>query len=218
MNNAFVIDGNAERRAEVCRVLLGGGGHAEPFETTEEFLAFAPTEGLALVHDEGGAALRLCENLRDDPRLVPVIGYYHSPALESVVAAMQAGAASYLAWPFALGTFNREMERIGPAMQEGIDRKRRHAKARSLLAGLTAREREVLVCLITHGTNKAIAKELDISPRTVEKYRAAILVRLGVANSAQAIRVAVEGGAFDEAVTAGEAGDVNPRSSDDVIG
>ena len=52
--------------------------------------------------------------------------------------------------------------------------------------------------LISHGTNKAIAKQLDISPRTVEKYRAAILVRLGVANSAQAIRVAVEGGAFDE--------------------
>ena len=100
--------------------------------------------------------------------------------------------------PFTLQEFDAEMSRIDASLRLVMDRKRRSAQARSQLASLTGREREVLVSLISHGTNKAIAKQLDISPRTVEKYRAAILVRLGVANSAQAIRVAVEGGAFDD--------------------
>lgn len=206
MKTVFVIDTDAERRANVCRTLLEGNRHAEPFETIEEFLSFERSSGMALVHDGNGATSRLCAHLNDDPQHVPVIGYDNFPELGNAVMALQAGAASYLAWPFAMCAFTREIERIAPDMQESLERKRRHAKARSLLAKLTAREREVLVSLITHGTNKAIAKKLDISPRTVEKYRAAILVRLGVANSAQAIRVAVEGGAFDEAVTANDDG------------
>ena len=208
MNTIFVIDSHAERRAEVCRVLLQGDRHAEPFETCEEFLAFSRSDGLALVHDEDGAVIRLSEKLEADPRMVPLIGFDALPQLASVVAAMQAGAVSYLAWPFTLQEFETEIDRIDAGVREETDRKRRTAHARSLLASLTGREKEVLVSLISHGTNKAIAKQLDISPRTVEKYRAAILVRLGVANSAQAIRVAVEGGAFDDTA-------IDPGNHDD---
>ena len=219
MNAFFVIDSQADRRAEVCRVLLAGDGHAEPFDTIEEFLAFSRSQGLALGHNEGGAATRLCEMLGDDPRLVPVIGYEEAPALGRVVAAMQAGASSYLEWPFTLKSFMGEIERIEPLLGQGLDRKRRTARARSLLSGLTAREREVLVSLTSLGTNKAIAKHLDISPRTVEKYRAAILVRLGVENTAQAIRIAAEGGAFDDETGAALVGDAaRPVADDDLIG
>tara|TARA_B100000678_G_scaffold189551_1_gene158512 strand:- start:1684 stop:2328 length:645 start_codon:yes stop_codon:yes gene_type:complete len=199
MNNISVIDSDAERRADVCRVLLEGERHAEPFDSLGEFLAYSRSDGVALMHDRDGAVVKLCETTRESAQPVPVIGYANDPALEQAVAAMQAGAASYLAWPFTLETFADELDRIEPAIRREQERVRRFAQARSLLKGLTPREREVLVSLMTHGTNKAIAKELDISPRTVEKYRATILTRLGVDNSAQAIRVAVEGGAFDEA-------------------
>ena len=132
---------------------------------------------------------------------------------------MQKGAASYLAWPFALEAFTAEIDRIEPVISRALDRKRRTARARSLLAGLTAREREVLVSLTSHGTNKAIAKHLDISPRTVEKYRAAILVRLGVANTAQAIRIAAEGGAFDDVMGSDRMGEAaRAIAQDDIIG
>tara|TARA_R100000049_G_scaffold5315_1_gene15320 strand:+ start:2028 stop:2687 length:660 start_codon:yes stop_codon:yes gene_type:complete len=197
MDSFFVIDGNGERRAEISHVLMESGGHAEPFETIEEFLTFTSNEGTALISDEDGAATRLCEKMRDNPRLVPVVGYALSPDIGQVVAAMQAGAVSYLGWPFTRAALTDEVARIAPLVQRTLSERRRRAHASALLAGLTAREREVLVSLTTLGTNKAIAKELDISPRTVEKYRAAILVRLGVENSAQAIRIAVEGGAFD---------------------
>ncbi|GAB5348459.1 response regulator transcription factor [Alteriqipengyuania sp. 357] len=202
MDRIFVIDADFERRAEVCRIVLKGDAHAEPFESVSEFLAFGGSEGIALVHDADGATIGLCEKTRHTARPVPVIGYAAAPPLEQVVTAMQAGAASYFAWPFALPAIAAEVERLGPALRLQRERRRHLAQARALLAGLTAREREVLVCLITHGTNKAIANHLQISPRTVEKYRAAILKRLGVLNSAQAIRIAVEGGALDDPETA----------------
>ena len=195
------------------------GGHAEPFETIEEFLAFTSGEGTALVSDEDGAATRLCEKLRDHPRLVPVVGFALSPTTSQVVAAMQAGAVSYLGWPFSRAALTEEVARIAPMVQRALFQRRTRARASQLLAGLTAREREVLVCLTSLGTNKAIAKRLDISPRTVEKYRAAILVRLGVENSAQAIRIAVEGGAFDAERPVGSADGIDGRNAvADVIG
>ncbi|MEC8178237.1 MAG: LuxR C-terminal-related transcriptional regulator [Pseudomonadota bacterium] len=219
MDNVFVIDGSGERRAEIGHVLMEGGGHAEPFETIDEFLAFGSNEGTALVSDEDGAAIRLCEKMRDKPRLVPVVGYALSPDIGQVVAAMQAGAVSYLGWPFTRTTLTEELARIAPMVKRTLTEQRRRAHASALLAGLTAREREVLVSLTTLGTNKAIAKELDISPRTVEKYRATILVRLGVENSAQAIRVAVEGGALQAAQLVGSSSASTGRVAvGDVIG
>lgn len=216
MNTIFVIDSHAERRAEICRVLLQGKQHAEPFETPEEFAVYGHSEGLALIHDQDGAAARLCQKVRDNPLPVPVIGYDGDPPLANAVRTMQAGAVSYLAWPFTLERFAEEIARVEPLVRQGLARERRAARARALLAGLTAREREVLVSLISHGTNKAIAQQLDISPRTVEKYRAAILVRLGVANTAQAIRVAVEGGALDESDAADDAQETSRRRPDPI--
>ena len=220
MDNVFVIDTNGERRAELCHVLMDGGGHAEPFETIGEFLTFPSHQGTALVCDEdGGAAVRLCEKLRDNPKLVPVVGYAPSPEIGQVVAAMQAGAVSYLSWPFTRTALSEEMERIAPKVESTLYGRRKRARASALMARLTAREREVLVNLTALGTNKAIAKNLEISPRTVEKYRAAILVRLGVENSAQAIRIAVEAGAFDTEQPVGSLTGSSTRGAfSDVIG
>ena len=120
---------------------------------------------------------------------------------------------------FFMMVLTEELARIAPMVKRTLAEQRRRAHASALLAGLTAREREVLVSLTTLGTNKAIAKELDISPRTVEKYRATILVRLGVENSAQAIRVAVEGGALQAAQLVGSSSASTGRVAvGDVIG
>ena len=45
---------------------------------------------------------------------------------------------------------------------------------------MPSREREVLEGLLAGGTNKTIAKDLGIGPRTVEIHRAHAMGRLGV--------------------------------------
>jgi PAS domain S-box-containing protein len=73
---------------------------------------------------------------------------------------------------------------IGPA--------RREAKAK--VAGLTPRQLQVLAHMIAGYRNKQIAGFLAIDEKTVKMHRAALLARLGVASSAQAIRIGVEAG------------------------
>ena len=70
----------------------------------------------------------------------------------------------------------------------------RRARAAALVAELPPRQKEVLECMARGLLNKQIAWELKISEKTVKMHRALMLERLGVATSAEAIRIAVEAG------------------------
>jgi hypothetical protein len=72
-------------------------------------------------------------------------------------------------------------------------RVRNEASAKRL-ASLTMRQRQVLHQMARGLRNKQIAGELGINEKTVKMHRAALLTRLGAATSADAVRVAVEGG------------------------
>ena len=58
-------------------------------------------------------------------------------------------------------------------------------------AGLTARQRQVLTLIARGGSAKDIANSLNISVRTAEFHRAAIMQRLGLHSTAQMTRYAV---------------------------
>lgn len=65
------------------------------------------------------------------------------------------------------------------------------ARVQSHLQGsdqLTDRERKVLALLITGASSKEVARDLGISPRTVDFHRGNIIEKLGARNTADAIR------------------------------
>jgi hypothetical protein len=68
------------------------------------------------------------------------------------------------------------------------------ARAAEQVAGLTARQRQVLDHMIRGYRNKQIAGFLGIDEKTVKMHRAGLLTRLGAASSADAIRIGVEAG------------------------
>jgi hypothetical protein len=68
------------------------------------------------------------------------------------------------------------------------------ARAAEQVAGLTARQRQVLEHMIRGYRNKQIAGFLGIDEKTVKMHRAGLLIRLGAASSADAIRIGVEAG------------------------
>ena len=70
----------------------------------------------------------------------------------------------------------------------------RSAAARSRIAELSRRQRQVLLLIAGGKLNKQIAYELGLSERTVKMHRAAVFAALGVKTSADAIRLAIEAG------------------------
>lgn len=59
---------------------------------------------------------------------------------------------------------------------------------------LTLRQREILKLLVAGHSAKAIAKRLDISPRTVESHKYSMMESLGVATTADLLRFAYQSG------------------------
>jgi DNA-binding NarL/FixJ family response regulator len=79
------------------------------------------------------------------------------------------------------------------ALQALVSRAMRQTTAPTIEA-LSAREQEILEFLAEGSTSKEIAAVLGLAPKTVENHRARILDKLGVANSAAAVRTALAQG------------------------
>ena len=79
-------------------------------------------------------------------------------------------------------------------IRAAADREAAAGLARARVAGMSPREREVLEALLAGGTNKTIARDLGISPRTVEFHRAHVMERLGARTVPDAVLIAAAAG------------------------
>ena len=66
----------------------------------------------------------------------------------------------------------------------------------SRLASLSQRESQVLRGLVNGQTNKEIAREFDLSPRTVEVYRAKLMTKMQAGSISELVRFAIKAGAY----------------------
>lgn len=126
--------------------------------------------------------------------VMPVVVVTGHGDIAIAVRAMKAGAVDFIEKPFQkdalLTAIELALERLASA---GV-RAERAAQARTILAALTARERQVLEGLTQGLPNKTIAFDLGISPRTVEVHRANLMVKLGVHSLSDALRIAFASG------------------------
>jgi two-component system, LuxR family, response regulator FixJ len=73
------------------------------------------------------------------------------------------------------------------------------SELRARIATLTPRERDVLIGLVAGHPNKVIAFDLEISPRTVEVYRANVMAKMKAGNLSELVRMALIAGAMNSA-------------------
>jgi len=82
-------------------------------------------------------------------------------------------------------------------LREDIEKKRTKPTKKSILVGdplqkLSKRERQIFFLLANGLPNRIIAKQLEISPRTVETHRARVIKKLDFDSSADLIRYAIK--------------------------
>ena len=183
-----IVGGNSRTRAEQSRLILSMGHHAEVYSDLVELIDRPPRSGVIIASEgvlENGIA-ELLDELAGAGIWIPLVAAKSEPGVDEVVEAIQAGALDFLQLPLTPDEFRRMIAHVDS------DAGRRLIEARSRIETLSRREREVLDWLSEGCSNKAIARNLEISARTVEIHRANMMDKLGANHAAEAVRLRIE--------------------------
>jgi two-component system response regulator FixJ len=197
-----VVDDEESIRRSLDFLLRSAGYRTERWEDGEAFLKGAdkaePACVLLDVRMPGMDGLQVQAEMGSRGYNLPVIVLTGHGDIATAVRAMRGGAVDFLEKPF-----NRE--RLLEALEAGFariddreDARKREDWARTEVARLTEREKEVLEGLACGYPNKTIAYDLGISSRTVEVYRANVMSKFEVGNFADALRIAFAAGMGSE--------------------
>lgn len=192
----YLIDSNPAAQNAMSHGLTRKGFRVRTFDDAAEFQKIcgdlAPGCAILSISGDIDAVLKTAAILKANRRLPWIaIGNLHD-RLQDVVQLMKLGAADILSSPTpddvaAAGraalavAFGKVLERRGPG------------DALQKIAQLSQRERQVFDGLVAGGTNKTIAKALNLSPRTIETHRSHLMNRLDVSTLAELVQLAAEG-------------------------
>jgi RNA polymerase sigma factor (sigma-70 family) len=211
----LVADDHAVVREGIRHVLSEAAGFnvvAEATEGSEVVRLAAEHRPDVIVLDitmPGDSGLEILPRLRETLPEVRVLILSMHDHPQYVMEAVRAGADGYVlkdARPGELREAIRSIRRGEPffsplvarQLGEGLRQEAEREGQRELLEALTARERDVLRRIADGRTNKEIASELGISPRTVESHRESLMRKLRIRTIAGLTRFAMETGLAPE--------------------
>ena len=150
---------------------------------------------------DGVAAMRSLRESVPDARVIVLTSFLDD---DKLLPALRAGAAGYLlknAEPREVARAVRAAHAgealLDPVVAARLVETLATAGADEPLDRLTPREREVLVLIGRGFPNKRIARELELSEKTVKTHVGHVLAKLGVGDRTQAAVVAVRAGLVD---------------------
>jgi two-component system response regulator FixJ len=194
MTIALIEDDQAILRS-LGMLLESHGMSVHCYASAENFLDSLATEVPSCVVSDirmpGLSGLELQQELKRRDSAVPVILITGHGDIAMAVKSIKAGAFDFIEKPF-------DEERLVASIATAIESAARQRLKRSELADLEARASELsprqleVMHLVAEGlSNKEIAIKLDISPRTVENYRAWAMEKMGATNLADLVRKAL---------------------------
>ena len=133
--------------------------------------------------------LELQKELNKRNSSVPLIVITGHGDVPMAVSAMRAGAFDFLEKPFDDDVLLDSIQRALAQGRKTYETQNESRAAAALIAALTSREHEVLDHLVLGKSNKLIAHELGISPRTVETHRARLQEKLKARGLSDLVRL-----------------------------
>jgi len=188
----FVVDDDADIRDSMRLLLEVAGFKVRSYNSAKHFLADEhPKHGCLVADirmpDMSGLELQL-EVIRRHIELPVIIMTGHGD-VPLAVQAMKAGAIDFLEKPFEEEIMLTSVRRAMEIGSRARGRAEEAKAAKDLLSSLTPRERSVLEKLVQGQSNKVVAFELGISPRTVEIHRAHIMDKMEASSLSDLVRV-----------------------------
>ncbi|GAB1833340.1 response regulator transcription factor [Achromobacter xylosoxidans] len=187
----YLVDDDDAVRDALALLLRTVGLRSESHADPQQFLAqLAPQAIGCVVLDirmPGISGLDVLARLADTSDL-PVVMLTGHANVDLCRRAFKGGAMEFLQKPVDDDVF---LDTVQVAVRGHIARRERLAvtqAAADRLARLSTREHEVLERIVQGMSNKEIAREFDLSPRTVETYRANVFAKLEADSLAQLIR------------------------------
>ena len=196
----YIVDDDDAVRASLHTLLsLRTDVIVRSFRTGDQFIAAVPQldPGVALLdfHMPGSNGLDVLTALGEaGGGKFAAIMLTGEGNVALAVQAMKAGALDFIEKPYEASTLLSTVDAAFAHLEEASVATAQSAQARARIEALSPRERDVLMGLIEGRANKVIAYELDISPRTVEVYRANLMTKLAVRSLPEALRVAFAAG------------------------
>jgi two-component system response regulator FixJ len=194
---AHVIDDDDDARESLAFLLSTADVPVATYPSAKAFLAVASAVRGVVVTDVRMPemdGMELVRRLADLGVRLPVIVMTGHGDVPLAVEAMKAGVVDFIEKPYddvaMLGAIRAAIDRhaeVGARQAERADFQRR-------IESLSARERQVLDGVVAGKANKVIAYDLDISPRTVEIYRAHVMTKMEAESLSGLVRMALIAG------------------------
>lgn len=189
----YVVDDDEPFRRSLLVLLESAGWKPLGFASGREFAeAAGELEPGILLLDLNlgeGTGLDLIESQPEAIERFAVVMMTGAGEIATAVRSIKAGAADFIEKPFFSEELLARMDGIEKDFSAELRSKAAVWEARRRVALLSPRERDVLEGLLAGAPNKVIARDLDISPRTVEMHRARMVAKLGVARTGEALEL-----------------------------
>jgi RNA polymerase sigma factor (sigma-70 family) len=189
----FIVDDDASVRDSLSLMLSLQGYATATFASAEDFLRSLQPDRRGCVEADirmpGMSGLELQESLRGrHPKLAVIVVTAHG----DVAAARQAflgDAVDFIEKPFSADQIIAAVEKAMARLLVGDVSESSENAIKAARDKLSERERQVMELMIKGLHNRHIAKELGISPRTVEVHKARVMEKLGVKNLVDFVRL-----------------------------
>ena len=191
----YIVEDDDAARESLEALLETAGYRTAAFASGDEFLdSLGSYSGRCLVLDikmPGMDGLEVQRRLNDSGALLPIVFVTGHGDVAMAVQAMHAGAIDFIEKPIGR---DRLLGSVARAIDAGRNVRREEEEKHEIVSRmdrLTGREQDVLGQLVNGKPNKAAARHLGISHRTIEVYRKNVMTKMSAQSLSHLVRMAI---------------------------
>ncbi len=193
-----IVDDELAVRQSLAFLISAAGYAVRVHESAVSFLEGCPYPlGHCLITDlrmPGLDGIGLLQRMKACGPPMPTIVITGHGDVPMAVAAMKEGAHDFIEKPFEDAVLMEAIERVVDQSSSDWMQNREHDAIVERFRSLSERERQVLVGIVAGKANKTIAHEHDLSPRTVEVYRANVMAKMQTKTLPELVRMTIAAG------------------------